>query len=378
MARQAGNYDEDKENKMQPCKHIWQGHEQHILENDTAKASNKRHHLEIRWKKMKAHWKLLQPRHRTRDTMWETKEHASRPGAKSFSQDIHEETPCEMKKQCRPSAKWPSHSQCIQPKNHAGDKELKTAHWKVIRARHPAEQGFKRQMERMLEMIPTRRPAEQSSPRQTSGRHKEQMKAHTEKSCCQGTSKQSSGRQQKGGVADPMQIDPVEASPKAILWETNENKWKQACGKMIWPSHPAKQSFWRQRKWNEMKCEMKWKQTCGRMIRPRHPAQPYGTLFSIGGVRTPHSLTSLGKKWICKRKFLVRESIGFLHVLSCFTCFSVFGPSLMDILLGLAGVDVNGQRVATLKAADSTGRCTGSMWYHMHTCTTLYNSQVAV
>ena len=48
MARQAGNYDEDKENKMQPCKHIWQGHEQHILENDTAKASNKRHHLEIR------------------------------------------------------------------------------------------------------------------------------------------------------------------------------------------------------------------------------------------------------------------------------------------------------------------------------------------
>ena len=49
-------------------------------------------------------------------------------------------------------------------------------------------------------------------------------------------------------------------------------------------------------------------------------------------------------------------------------------------LLGLAGVDINGQRVATLKAADSTGlQCTGAMWYHI--CIRViyvYDLQVAV
>ena len=43
LARQA-NCDEDKENKTQTM--IWQGNEKHILENDTAKAPDKRHHVE--------------------------------------------------------------------------------------------------------------------------------------------------------------------------------------------------------------------------------------------------------------------------------------------------------------------------------------------
>ena len=121
--------------------------------------------------------------------------------------------------------------------------------------------------------------------------------------------KQSSGRQIKRNECKPTNLwqnDPAKPSSKAIFWETNEQKWKQAFGNMIRPRHPAKQSSGRQMnrneskplatwsgqgiqqsnllgdKWIEMKVnlwqndqtnEQKWMQTCGNMIRPRHPAK---------------------------------------------------------------------------------------------------------
>ena len=137
---------------MQPCKQIWHGNQKYILENDTAKASNKRNHLGNRWKKMKAHiFKPPPPKapdkrqhvgDKRRDMQADplqshsaktsTKRHHAGDKCKMSRNEsiVEQNDPAKGDKQrnnAEPIAKWSSHSHCIQRK---------------IRARHPAEQSL--------------------------------------------------------------------------------------------------------------------------------------------------------------------------------------------------------------------------------------------
>ena len=107
------------------------------------------------------------------------------------------------------------------------------------------------------------------------------------------------GDQLKEMKANLWHNDAAKGSSKAIIWETNEKKWmqKQTFGKMIRPSHAAKQWFGRPIKRNESKPLAQW---CGQGIqqsnhlgdiRPRHPAQPFGLALLIG---VSHRWTCLG------------------------------------------------------------------------------------
>ena len=149
-------------------------------------------------------------RHRTRDTMWETNEETCKQqadpvqnhSAKKSTKRHHAGDKC---KRMHSDLLENDPSQCAQQRKPCG-----RLHWKVIRARQASGQETSKKIivwKRMKgnesthtsENDPAKRAGEQSSLRQTSGRHIKEIKAHTLKMILPPTPrKQSFGRQMKG------------------------------------------------------------------------------------------------------------------------------------------------------------------------------------
>ena len=170
-------------------------------QSPSAKTSTKRCHAGDKCQEMQTNSLQNGPRPPEADTMQETpvkckeikapynKMIPKGPAADTV-RETNEET---MQTQCKTIQPQPMHP---ATKIHAGDKESKPAHWKMMSPRHPAEQ--------------------------------------------------SSGRQIKRNERKPWPNDPAKASSKASMWEANEKKCKQTCGKTPRPRHPAKQPCGRQ------------------------------------------------------------------------------------------------------------------------------------
>ena len=239
--------------------------------------------------------KVIRPRHRTREQM---KKHASRPSAKSFSQEIPEKTPCRRQMQTnalRPAGKWSGQGiqqrktvwetkflhpgkAGIQPSKHL---ETNEKHWKMILPRHQQENHCVETNEEKW-------------------RHTHIGKWSGQKGAI--ISETNIWQTHKRNESSHIENDPATKTQETIIWETNERKLKEtfvtrppASHRAIrMPSNPSQAKLFLIKTWGSIGARFKPWSSLDLFRQPRSWILPQSSAWDFSpGERASDQMTTI-------------------------------------------------------------------------------------